>query len=152
MTGLPVAPLDSGDHGLGDPGSGSLVSGGTIGVGKLPNLPAFQLFGSELIPDLGAELGFGCVQVPVQGVDQLLEFSYRSLGEDHPGIPGVIDVVDQLGAVHDVAAGSRRGEGGTLSRRAAKRGNSERKQSGWRWRCSCTDITSSNTKVLGLTA
>lgn len=129
MTGWPVATLGSDDHSLGDHGSGSFVSGGTIGVRKLPILPAFQLFGSELVPDLGAELRFGCVQVPVQGVHQLLEFPYRRLGQDNPGIPGVIDVVDQLGAVHDVAAGSRSDEV-----------------------CSCTDITSSNTKVLGLTA
>jgi hypothetical protein len=81
----------------------------------------------------------------------LLEFPYRSFGEDNPWIPGVIDVVDQLGAVHDVAARRRNEEVGAMSR-AAKRGNSGRKQSGWRWRCSCTDITSSNTKVLRLTA
>lgn len=124
MRGWPVAPLDSGDH-----GTGILVSGGPVGVGKLPNLPPLQLFVSELIPDLGAELRFGCVQVSVQGVNQLFEFPYRSLGENNPGIPGVIDVVDQLWAVHDVAAGSRCEEV-----------------------CSCTDITSSNTKVLGLTA
>jgi hypothetical protein len=147
MRGWPVAPLDSGDH-----GSGNLVSGGTIGIGKLPNLPPLQLFGSELIPDLGAELRFGGVQVPVQGVNQLFEFPYRSLGENNPGIPGVIDVVDQLGAVHDVTAGSRSEDAEALSCRAAKRGISGRKQSRWRWRCSCTDITSSNTKVLGLTA
>lgn len=141
MTGWPVLPLDSEDHN----------SGGTIGVRKLPILPPFQLFGSEFIPDLGTELRFGCVKVPVQGVHQLLEFPYRSLGENNPGITGIIDVVDQLGAVHDVAAGSRSEEVGAMSR-AAIRGNSGRKQSGWRSRCSCTDITSSNTKVLGLTA
>lgn len=147
MRGWPVAPLVSGDY-----GSGSLVSGGTIGIGKLPNLPPLQLFGSELIPDLGTELRFGRVQVPVQGVNQLFEFPYRSLGENNPGIPGVVDVVDQLGAVHDVAAGSCCEDVGAMIRRAARRRGSGRKQSGWRRRCSCTDMTSSNTKVLGLTA
>lgn len=151
MTGRPDAPLSSGDHSFGDNSSESPVSGGTIGVRKLPIHPALQLFGSELVPDLGPELRLRCVQVPVEGVHQLLEFPYCRLGEDNSGIPGVIDVVDQLWAVHDVAAG-RGDEVGAMGRRAAKREISRRKQSGWRWRCSCTDITSSNTKVLGLTA
>jgi len=58
--------------------------------------PPAALFNSHLVPRFRPELGFRCVQVLVQGVQQVCEFFRGQGGKDFLGPAGIVKISVQL--------------------------------------------------------